>query len=70
MGDQSPCPHGGLRGYCMECNEVCPRCGGSGEVKAMTQEHGPDDYEYDAECPRCYGLGLIGKQHVTVDCEK
>jgi hypothetical protein len=32
----------------------------------MTQEHGPDDYEFDAECPRCNGLGLIGRQQVTV----
>lgn len=66
VGDMSRCRHGDFQGYCTECNELCPRCAGSGAVKAMTQEFGPDDYEYDAECPRCWGLGLISRQPSTV----
>ena len=70
MGDYSRCKHGGLSGYCMECNEICPRCAGSGEVKAMTQEFGPDDYEYDVECPRCMGIGLVARPVSTVNGEQ
>jgi len=50
----------------MQCNEHCPRCKGSGEITAMTQEHGPDDYEIDVECPRCKGVGLITRLPSTV----
>lgn len=39
----------------------CSRCQGSGEVRAMTQEHGPDDYEFDAECPECKGVGVVSR---------
>jgi hypothetical protein len=42
----------------------CSRCRGSGEVKAMTQEHGPDDYEFDAECPDCKGVGVVDRATV------
>jgi len=70
MGDMSRCPHGDFRGYCMECNEVCPRCRGSGEVKAMTQGNGPDDYEIDVDCPQCLGIGLVKRQHPTVSCRE
>ena len=33
----------------------CPNCRGEGTVRAMTQEHGPDDYEFDMVCPMCSG---------------
>lgn len=35
----------------------CPTCAGSGSVRAMTTDRGPDDYEFDAECPACRGTG-------------
>jgi len=35
----------------------CRNCGGSGTVRAMTTDRGPDDYEYDAECVACRGTG-------------
>jgi hypothetical protein len=35
----------------------CPGCDGAGTVRAMTYGHGPDDYEYDAECTACGGTG-------------
>ena len=38
---------------------LCPRCGGSGEIRVMTQEHGPNDYEIDVECPCCHGVGTL-----------
>jgi DnaJ-class molecular chaperone len=66
VGDMSPCRHHDFQGYCMKCNELCPRCAGSGEIKAMTQGSGPDDYEIDVECPRCKGIGLIARADPTV----
>jgi hypothetical protein len=36
---------------------TCPECKGSGDVKRMTQQHGPDDYEVEVECPTCHGTG-------------
>jgi hypothetical protein len=35
----------------------CPGCDGAGTVRAVTYGHGPDDYEYDAECTACGGTG-------------
>lgn len=35
----------------------CQNCSGAGSVRAMTTGHGPDDYEYDADCPVCCGTG-------------
>ena len=36
---------------------LCDRCHGAGTVTAMTYGHGPDDYEYDVDCPDCGGTG-------------
>lgn len=35
----------------------CPACKGSGEVREWTTHLGPDDYSFDAECPKCGGTG-------------
>lgn len=35
----------------------CPTCGGGGLVRLMTSHLGPDDYEYDEQCPDCAGSG-------------
>lgn len=37
--------------------ELCADCEGSGTVRAMTSHLGPDDYEYDEQCPACAGCG-------------
>ena len=41
------------------CGPTCPNCKGSGDVKGMTYEHGPDDYEFDVTCPKCKGTGSL-----------
>ncbi len=42
----------------MSDERTCERCHGSGDIKAMTQEHGPDDYEFEVTCPDCGGTGV------------
>ena len=46
--------------------KTCNRCKGSGEVMAMTQEHGPDDYEFAATCPDCNGTGVTTPPTLTL----
>lgn len=38
---------------------TCIACKGAGTVRAMTQIHGPDNYEVDATCPACNGTGAV-----------
>lgn len=38
---------------------TCPTCKGSGDVQAMTQARGPDDYEVTVQCPECNGTGAV-----------
>src|SRR5258708_5842037 len=45
--------------------QTCPHCKGSGDVKGMTQGHGPDDYEIDLTCPACKGTGVIAAPDVA-----
>lgn len=40
-----------------EPDGCCSMCGGRGLVRTMTSHLGPDDYEYDDECPECVGSG-------------
>ena len=42
-----------------EGEKLCPYCGGSGEEIAMTQQHGPDDYEFTVTCHLCHGTGIV-----------
>ena len=44
-----------------ESELFCPQCNGSGEGRAMTTGHGPDDYEYDCPCQLCGGDGSLLK---------
>jgi hypothetical protein len=37
--------------------ENCAMCDGAGTIRATTSHLGPDDYDYDAECPACEGTG-------------
>lgn len=69
VGDMSRCKHGSFAGYCEECNDICGRCHGAGEIKVMTQEFGPFDYEVDVECPNCKGIGLVDRRHPTVEAK-
>lgn len=41
----------------MNEDDTCPDCHGSGDVKAMTNWLGPDDYEVEVTCPTCKGTG-------------
>lgn len=36
---------------------ACRSCGGSGTQQYTTYGHGPDDYEYEADCETCRGTG-------------
>jgi hypothetical protein len=38
-------------------DEACSKCHGEGTVRSMTTGHGPDDYEFDEQCPACNGTG-------------
>jgi hypothetical protein len=37
----------------------CPMCEGSGEVTATTSHLGPDDYDFQDNCPHCGGTGEL-----------
>lgn len=37
--------------------DACPMCAGEGSVRSHTTHLGPDDYDYDENCPACYGTG-------------
>jgi hypothetical protein len=37
--------------------DACPRCNGEGTVRSHTTHLGPDDYDFDEECPSCAGTG-------------
>jgi hypothetical protein len=49
--------HKGIKASAPDEGRVCERCQGSGDVHAMTQGHGPDDYELAVQCPECDGTG-------------
>lgn len=37
--------------------DACPMCLGEGSVRSHTTHLGPDDYDYDENCPACNGTG-------------
>lgn len=43
----------------------CEECGGAGSKMYMTSGHGPDDYEYEAECDCCKGGGYLSGKKAT-----
>jgi hypothetical protein len=49
MGDMSRCKHGDFVGYCLDCNEACPACGGGLREPARF-------------CRRCGGTGLVPRE--------
>ena len=37
--------------------DACRRCNGEGTVRSHTTHLGPDDYDFDEQCPQCAGTG-------------
>lgn len=42
----------------LKAGPMCDQCNGAGHIMAMSYGRGPDDYEYEAECPKCGGTGV------------
>ncbi len=49
-------PHPDIRAALVE-PPPCTKCQGAGTVRSMTSHLGPDDYEFDEDCPACQGTG-------------